>query len=549
MKGRDDKMKTIKASEFGIVPETEIAEKLTELFKAAKENGCDKIEFDKGTYYINNRKCKEYTLYITNTVGDGEFAANETPHLNAVAFYLGGIDNLTVDGNGSIFIIDGKVTNAAVENCRNVTLKNMEIRHAHPDMHELKVVSKGAFYVDFEVDSDTQIEFVDSLPYFIGKDYCYPINQNAATARWIPKIKAESPELVKRSAHPLSGAFKFSKLDKNRFRAHYSSTLHFKVGDKYYIYDVRRQFAGIFINKSKNIKLENIVQRFNYSLALVVQNSADIFLENSVFAPEENSSRLLASCADFVQACMCRGTVSVSDCKFVGAGDDCLNAHGVHYKIVDVSDSQITVRYMHPQTHGFNPLRVGDEIAFVNPKTLLENGRAEILSSKLVSETDIRLALGSSYQAKKGEVIEDVTASPDVFFERNEMSRIITRGLLLTTRGKVRVRNNRFAGTTMSAILLSDDAQSWYESGPCRDVLIENNEFLSSGNPTILIKPENRIYGGAVHKNIRISGNTFGANGGCCVKASSTDGIELTGNDFGKAKPIKATKCENVIIK
>ena len=542
-------MKTIKASEFGIVPETEIAEKLTELFKAAKESGCGEIKFDKGTYYINNRKCKEYTLHITNTVGDNEFAANETPHLNAVAFYLDGINDLTVDGNGSIFIIDGKVTNVAIENCSNVTLKNIEIRHAHPDMHELKVISKGAFHVDFEADADSQTEFVDSLPYFIGKDYCYPINQDAATARWIPRIKAESLELVERRAHPLSGAYKFSKLGKNRFRAHYANTLRFKVGDRYYIYDVRRQFAGIFINKSKNIKLENIAQRFNYSLALVVQNSADISLENSVFAPEENSPRLLASCADFVQACMCRGKVSVSDCKFIGAGDDCLNVHGVHYKIVDVSDSQITVRYMHPQTHGFDPLRVGDEIAFVNPKTLLENGRAEILSSKLINETDIRLMLGSSYRPEKGEVIEDITACPDVDFERNELSRIITRGLLLTTRGKVRVRNNRFVCTAMSAILLSDDAESWYESGPCRDVAIENNEFLSCGKPTILIKSENRIYGGAVHKNIRISGNSFSANDGYCVIANSTDGIELTDNDFGKAKPIKTKNCENVIVR
>lgn len=541
-------MKILKASDFGIYPETEVAEKLIGLFKAAAELDCDKIEFDKGTYYINNRKCREYTLKITNTVGDGEFGANETPHINAVAFYLGGMDGLTVDGHGSIFIIDGKATNIAVENCRNITIKNLEIRHSHPDMHELKVVSKGAFHVDFEVDSDTQIEFVDSKPYFIGKDYCYPINQNAATARWIPRIKSEAFDRAERCAHPLNGAFGFSKLDKNRFRAHFACTLHFKTGDRFYIYDVRRQFAGIFINKSKNVRLENIAQRFNYSLALVAQNSADIFLEGSVFAPEDGSPRLLSSCADFVQACMCRGTVSVSNCEFVGAGDDCLNAHGVHFKIVDAADGHITVRFMHPQTHGFNPLRIGDEIAFVNPKTLLESGKARILSSKLISETDIRLELGSSYKPKKGEVIEDITACPDVIFEQNELSRTVTRGLLLTTRGKVEVKDNRFVNTAMSAILISDDAESWFESGPCRDVTIENNEFLSCGNPVVLIKPENRIYGGAVHKNIKIFGNKFNSDSPC-VSASSTDGIELRGNDCGKAKPIKTKKCNNVTVR
>lgn len=53
------------------------------------------------------------------------------------------------------FVIDGKVTNIAVENCKNITVKNMEIRHAHPDMHELKVVNKTMFYVDFEIDRDS----------------------------------------------------------------------------------------------------------------------------------------------------------------------------------------------------------------------------------------------------------------------------------------------------------------------------------------------------------------------------------------------------------
>ena len=78
---------------------------------------------------------------------------------------------------------------------------------------------------------------------------------------------------------------------------------------------------------------------------------------------------------------------------FVGAGDDMLNVHGIHFIISKVKEDCIEVRFRHHQTHGFNPLRVGDEIAFVDVSSLLERGKAKIVESKLVNETTIRLKL------------------------------------------------------------------------------------------------------------------------------------------------------------
>ena len=82
-------------------------------------------------------------------------------HSRSEAFHAGcyavsrGVSDLVFDGGGSIFVIDGKVTNIAVEDCWNITLRNLEIRHAHPDMHEFLVVRKSAFSVDFKIDSDS----------------------------------------------------------------------------------------------------------------------------------------------------------------------------------------------------------------------------------------------------------------------------------------------------------------------------------------------------------------------------------------------------------
>lgn len=541
-------MKIINANEFDIHINEDITEGLIKLLDYLKTVNEEKtVVFDKGTYYLDSEKCKKYMLYITNTVGDEEFSDDETPHLNAVPFYFSGISNVIFDGGNSVFVIDGKVTNIAMENCKNITLKNIEIRHSHPDMHELKVVHKGLFSVDFEIDRDSQYEFENGKLNFYGKDYCVSADESALNAHWIGLIRKETPQKMKRVKHPLFSAVKISDLGNRKIRVTYSNTLRFNIGDCFYLFDVRRQFAGTFVNKSENVTLENIKQRFNYSLALVAQDSENITVDSVEFAPENNSARKMASAADFIQICMCRGNVSIKNSYFDGAGDDSLNVHGVHFKITDIKDNHLTVRFMHPQSHGFNPLRVGDRIAYINTDTLLEEGTAVIEKSELLNEYDIRLTVSNTDKAKVGNVIEDINACPNLEFENNKMTRIITRGLLITTRGRVNVSNNHFVSTTMSGILLSDDAKSWYESGMCKDVTIENNTFDYCGQTPILIKPENRVYAGAVHKNIKLIGNTFKKYSGYCIKAKNTDCIMFKNNRFLSNKIIKAKNCNNIV--
>lgn len=540
-------MKTFYAVDYNIKPGCEITVALCELIeKIAGTDGEKSVCFEKGTYYIDSEKCKKYMLYITNTVGDNEFSADETPHLNAVPLYFNGMDNLTFDGNGSVFVIDGKVTNVAVEKCRNITLKNMEIRYAHPDMHEMKVVRVAPFFVDFQIDGDTQFKFFDNKLYFYGKDYCAPADKDAANAHWIGLIRKNTPNKVKRVSHPLAGVLKISRLKKNIVRAYFLNTLRFKTSDCFYIYDVRRQFAGIFINESENIVLQNIKQRFNYSLALVLQDCKNVDVNSVQFSPEKNSARKLASVADFIQVCMCRGKISITNSLFEGAGDDCINVHGVHFKMQSVNGNKIIVRFMHNQSHGYLPIHTGDEIAFINPDTLLQEGKTVVKDARHLNEYEIELTLDSARNAAVGHVVEDITACPEVYFADNTVNRIITRGCLFTTRGKVVVENNRFISNSMSGILLSDDAKSWYESGMCRDVTIRNNIFDYCGKTPILIKPENKIHGGAVHKNIRIIHNVFKKYRGFCVYAKSSDNIVLKDNVYHSQKHIKTVNCSNV---
>ena len=147
------------ARDFEIVPEKEVgAEISTALEKMSSVDGEKTLIFEKGVYYIDASSCKGKMLYITNTVGDKEFKDDETPHYNKIAFNFQNIKDLTVQGNGAEFIIDGKVTNIAVENCENLTIDGISIDVKNPHLHEFTVSKVKPFSVVFSLDSISEYE-------------------------------------------------------------------------------------------------------------------------------------------------------------------------------------------------------------------------------------------------------------------------------------------------------------------------------------------------------------------------------------------------------
>ncbi len=543
-------MKIFKAWEYGVKPNEYCEKELEKFLESIPKNDEEKIiEFQKGDYLIDAENLKKQMLYITNTVADKEFSKDETPHLNRAPLCFENLKNVTVQGNGARFIIHGKATNTVIAECENITVKDLVITADNPEMHELTVVGKGTFFVDYEIDKQSEYTEENGEFFFVGHGYKRSFTDRAKTSWWNGFFPAQYPEMCQRKSHPFAKTFKIKEIGEHKIRAYGLPDFKLKKGDKYCVFDVRRQYAGIFVRDSKNVTLQNVKQHFNYSLAFVAQNTENITVDSVCFAPDENSGRVMCSVADFLQICMCRGKVLIKNSLFSGAGDDCLNVHGFHFKIVEHKNNTLKVRFMHPQSHGFNPFKKGDGITFVNPKTMLEKGRATVESSTLLDEYEILLELDNTDCASLGEFVENVTACPDVEFTDNEITRIITRGLLLTTRGETLIQNNHFKSTTMSGILLSDDANNWYESGACCNMTIKNNTFDWCGENGILIKPENTVHRGAVHKNITVTDNTFNKCERTCFDIKSADNVVIKNNKVGKIPKILETQNVTNLIK
>lgn len=537
----------INVSDYGILPGTECGAELERIINNIPRDDAEKVlKFQEGDYYIDARNLTKRKLFVTNTAGDNEYSAEETPHSVPVALYFDGFKNLTVEGCGARFIISGKTTNCVVSNCENFVLRDIVIDTDKPDFHELKVVGKGGFYADFELSEYDDYEFRNGTVIFKGNGFETDIKHKSKSAWWPNKVSGENREENVRSKHPLMLSLKLKKISENTVRSYCLDANRFNIGDIFYIFDNRRQFAGIFVDNSKDVTLQGIAQHFNYSLAVVCQCSENITLEKLSLTPQ--NGYFVTSVADFVQCCMCRGYFNVTDCVFDGAGDDTINCHGFHFKVTDVSENKVQVKFMHPQSHGYNPFRKGDKIAFIDKATLLEKGQSEVASSRLLDEYTIELLLNGE-KPSVNMMVENISACPDLYFARNEVHRIVTRAMLITTRGKVLVEDNHFYGNGMSGILFSDDASSWYESGMCTDVTVKNNVFDWCGDHGIMIKPENSSHGGAIHKNIRISENTFNKCGKVCFYAKSSSDLQFINNKISSAPAVfKTVNCENVTV-
>lgn len=520
---------------YGIKPGSDATVTFDNMFCALKENVASKtVTLQKGVYYFSSENAVTRRLNITNTIAENEYKNSEEKYVHKVALNLENLKDLEIDGKGSTFLLDGRLTNIVIDSCENITIKNINIETYKPNVHKFTVLKASSFYATFKLDEQSDYTEEKGRYYFYGTDYKTDFLKHRMTGWWTPTAKPDNfNHLVRNGSHPFKNSVSLKEIAPRVFKVRYISPVKLQEGQVFYTFSIRRTNVGIFAQNTKNLVLQNLSQYHNRSLAFVAQNCEDILLDKVYFSPKKGSEVDFTSIADFVQICMCRGKVKVKDCNFDAAGDDTINVHGFNFKISEIDGSKIIVKFCHPQSYGFECLREGDEIAFIDSKTLLDKGTACIISSHMLDLYTYELTLDTDdVPAEIGDCIEDISACPDFEFSDNTVNRIVTRGLLVTTRGKVIIEGNKFLNTGENGILIADDASSWYESGPVRDVTIRGNAFMNCDGNAIYICPENKEYGGSVHKNILIENNLFYLGGRRAYNIKNTKNVVIRNNVY-----------------
>ncbi|NBD26297.1 right-handed parallel beta-helix repeat-containing protein [Paenibacillus sp. T1] len=501
---------------------------------AARISGPVVLDCPQGRYDLYPDEAAREKYFITNTASE-----EENPDVTkTIAILLKDAAQLTLEGNGSLFLIHGRMTMLALDGCDDIEIRNLHLDYALPTVAEMTISANGGEWFDAEVHPDSRYELQDGRVYWIGDGWRF----NAGPMQAFDPASNRTWRIDNLGEQ----AARVEELAPNRLRFFFDAGTPLQpVGRVLQVRDGIRDQVGAFIYKSRNVRLLKSGIHFMHGLGIVCQYSEHLRFAELDFSPRPETGRTVTAFADFIHLSGCRGMVEIEDSRFIGGHDDAVNAHGTYLRIVEApAANQVRLRFMHPQTYGFEAFFPGDEVAFVRSASLQAYGTGKVRAAEAISPREWLVTLADDLPSgvTAGDAVENVTWTPELHVRRNYFARISTRGVLASTRRKIVIEDNVFDGMTMSGVFVCDEAENWFESGPVRDMTIRRNRFLACGDadhPVVYIAPENREVdaGLPVHAGIAIEDNVIETTLAAALDAKSVRGIRFAGNTIVPASP------------
>ena len=533
------------------------------------------ISFPKGRYDFYPEHAFEKKLYISNTTSLEEFLDKK------IAILIEDMKNVTVDGGGSLFMLHGQMGGFFAINSENVTFKNFTIDMQVPTIIDVTIEKSAGInsviaYIPecyiYEVRETDIIFYGDNSPY-TGEPYW-----ELKTATFAPRSQSRdlTTGVTKRIMEKmlLTNATSVEELEGNRVKITYASESDvYAPGTVIQMRRNDRDVTGAYFWDCKDVVTQNIDIGFMHGFGLCAQTTENITIDDIRFKTLPGKGTFSTCTADQVHLVSCYGDILINNCYFENPHDDPINVHGHHLQVTEISEdrTQVRVKAMHGSPYGVANFHIGDEIEFIHKSNLnvLANSKRTVtvidgpdgkggqLGAGTNSITETVLTLSEPIPddvAINTFLVENVTATPNVYIRNCEFVAIPTRGILCTTKGEVIIENNIFDFTNSQAIFISSDGKDWYESGRCKDVTIRNNIFRNSHNldidfyPIVETLPSKE---NAIHRNVLIEGNVFFRGSGSTVlRATSVDNITIKNNRVYREDPnvvITATVPQNAM--
>ncbi len=550
----------IKVSDFGARVNTRVD--CTTAFSKAIEAARGKsatIDLEPGDYHFYREDGTERNLFLSNTV-----VANP----RNIAILLENCHGLAIRGNGARLLFHDRVMPIAVLESHNITIDGLTIDWERPLMSQGKIVESGPTGFVLEVDSD-------KYPYTIKDSHLYFRGDTWQRRVW--SFMEFDPS--NRGVAPGTGDSGFTDGDWNEARVvelklglirfEYPCRRFPKVGNILVARHGVRDHAGTFIEKSKDINLSNIAYRHTSGLGVLSQYSENLTFKHVDVAPDPASGRMFAGHDDGFHFSNCRGHIEVDTCRFEGLMDDPINVHGTSVRVLEkLSSNILKCRFMHAESVGLPFAGPNDTVSFIDHQSMISLGKGKVKSFKRLSDElfDLTFVGPCPPTFAAGDSLENLTWTPSFTVRNSVFGRVRARGLLVSTPKKVRVENCRFESSG-AAILISGDANYWFESGAVTDVLIRGNTFENCnsspyqfGDAVISIHPEIPRPGlAAFHRGIKIEKNIFKVFETPILWAKSVNGLTFKSNTIIQTQAFPALRseqdgftfigCENVTIR
>lgn len=498
------------------------------------------IKLPKGRYHFHEAGAITREFYISN---------HDQDNPKKIGFVLENVENLIIDGGGAELFFNGHMIPIILHNCKNISLRNFSVDFSLPHIRQLNILSKDNNKHELTAEIIPAGNFIieDNKLFITGEGYKYQPDHAMAFQ--------QDRRLAYQRADVAFNPGAISEIGNNKLLLkNWKEIERTSVGDRFALRTYHRPAPGIVISESKNIKIENVTIHYAEGMGLLAQMSENITLNKfSVKLRGDEDPRYFTTQADATHFSACKGLIISENGLYEGMADDAINVHGTYLKIIERKDNHtIVAKYMHPQAYGFRWGGIGDAVQIIETKSmeLLSNSENKIKSIRPIDKPSVlgakifelvlekEMTIGSP--ENNSYAIENLTWTPEVIFKDNIVRNNRARGALFSTPRRVICENNNFDHTHGTAILLCGDANGWYETGACKNVLIRNNIFTNAltanyqfTNAIISIYPEIpdlKSQQKFFHSGIVIENNLFRTFDRPLLYAKSTEGLLFKNN-------------------
>lgn len=505
--------KIINVADFGVTEQiTDCTPGLVKCLQALKEEKNVELVFNKGTY----------NFYSEFGIDKYCFISNNDEGLKRIIFLIEEMHNFTLDGQGSEFIFHGFVNPFVINNSTNVTFKNFSIDFARSFHSEATIVANNSTGIDIEIPENFPFQLNNGTLIFTAGEkeqqrqttVSKKIIYSFGSLLEFDSAKRETAYMV--YDYYLGGTpLVAEKIGERKVRL-FLNNLKGTIGNILVFAPDNRNYPGFAVSDCKDVLFHNITIYHSGGMGIVCQRSHNIsVLSSKVITPE---GRIISTTADATHFTNCTGKIELGNCVFKNQLDDATNIHGIYVQIVKkVSPTELIVQLKHSQQLGFDFLKKGIKVEFVQSKSLITKGFADVLTSVRLNKELTRITLSDSLPEgiDIGDALGEVGSSQFVHIHHNYIGKNRARGMLLNCRGKTIVENNTFHSPG-AAILFEGDASYWFEQGGVTDCIIQNNLFDNClfgvwGKAVIDVGAgiTENLDVSRYNKNIKIINNTF----------------------------------------
>jgi len=523
-----------------------VTEKGTELFnvlengvvanslESAKENtkalnklisSCSKnseIYFPEGKYYlesvsscikINNKR--DLHIYGDNAVIINT-SFDPTVEINSLNYS----DSMTVELN----------------NCENILIEGLIFDYYRYTQVCGKIVEANSIYTSIELDP----RFLDGTdkPAITGKEIASAIAVLDEKGAAIEDYYAD-------------GSFP-CYLDGNKFVIYKTFG---KVGQDAVVRFCLSTAPEFYSQETKNLTFNNVKSYSSPAAAFLMsgEGNSDFSFNNVTVAPPENAPWRWGANADGIFLNSMGGKANITNCTFIGMGDDALNVHSTAAKVKSVDNNKITLNYCYNDTP-INKTWVneGDSLIFYKSDfSICAKAKVTKRSSNTVT---LEITEGT---VSVGDFVENASLSPEVNVENVTVNGGRARAFLIQT-DNVKIKNCNLSNLGLAAIIISPDINKWYEMGPSQNVEISGCTFthlcaMGGSNCKGVIFSASSHDGDntfeKIHKNIVITDNTFVDINVPVVNLTSVDGATVKNNHYPDLRVAPTSfNCKNAVI-